>query len=119
VLTQQAIYEKGTILRRCLGVDEIVGYDRNQKGIITRRAFDWDSARDKFTFRAYHNSYILEAKVAPSAGLEDPREVYEQMDLRTRIIEEMIARKIFNYYEVNEVLKNFYKCKEEGTPFTF
>ncbi|HIH97928.1 MAG TPA: type II/IV secretion system ATPase subunit [Thermoplasmata archaeon] len=119
VLTQQAIYGKGTILRRCLGVDEIVGYDRNQKGIITRRAFDWDSARDKFTFRAYHNSYILEAKVAPSAGLEDPREVYEQMDLRTRIIEEMVARKIFNYYEINEVLKKFYKCKQEGAPFTF
>jgi flagellar protein FlaI len=119
VVTQQAIYEKGTITRKCLGLDEIVGYDRYRKGIITRRAFDWDPARDKFLFRAYHNSYILEGKVAPSAGLEDPRVIYDQMDLRTRIIEEMIARKIFNYYELNEILKKFYKCKAEGSPFTF
>jgi flagellar protein FlaI len=119
ISTQQAIYEKGTIIRKCLGIDEIVGYDRQRKGIITRRAFDWDPARDKFLFRAYHNSYILEGKVAPSAGLEDPRAIYDQLDLRTRIIEEMIARKIFNYYELNEILKKFYKCRAEGTPFTF
>jgi flagellar protein FlaI len=119
IVTQQAIYSKGAIMRRCLFVEEVVGYDRERKGIVTRRAFDWDSARDVYYFRVYHNSFILESKVAPSAGLADPREVYEQMDIRTRIVEELLSRKITNYYEVNEVLNRFYESKQEGKPFSF
>ncbi len=116
-LIQQAVYRKGQFLRRCLVVEEIEGYYEDIGGVVTRTVFEWDSVTDKHIFRGLYNSYILENKIAQTAGYEDPRQIYEEMMLRARILERMVELKIFDYYEVVKAIWNFYKKGIEGLPF--
>lgn len=116
-LIQQAVYRKGQFLRRCLVVEEIEGYYEEIGGVVTRSVFEWDSVNDEHIFRGLYNSYILENKIAQTAGYEDPREIYTELELRARILTRMIEEKIFNYYEVVKVIWNFYKKGIEGLPF--
>ncbi len=116
-LIQQAVYRKGQFLRRCLVVEEIEGYYEDIGGVVTRTVFEWDSVTDKHVFRGLYNSYILENKIAQTAGYEDPRQIYEEMMLRARILERMVELKIFDYYEVVKAIWNFYKKGIEGLPF--
>lgn len=116
-LFQLAVYTRGKLLRRVVGVEEIEGYYKEVDGVITRRVFEWDPREDTHVFTGLNNSYILEDKIAKVAGYEDVREIYNELELRTRILEEMIARKIFGYYEVLDIIWNFYEKGLEGLPF--
>jgi len=117
VLIQQAIYRKGQFLRRCLVVEEIEGYYEEIGGVVTRTVFEWDSVTDRHNFRGLYNSYILENKIAQTAGFEDPRQIYEEMFLRSRILQRMVELKIFNYFEVTKIIWSFYKKELQGLPF--
>ena len=117
VLIQQAVYRKGQFLRRCLVVEEIEGYYEEVGGVVTRTVFEWDSVTDKHNFRGLYNSYILENKIAQTAGFVDPRQIYEEMFLRARILQRMVELKIFNYFEVTKVIWSFYKKGLQGLPF--
>ncbi len=117
VLIQQAVYRRGQFLRRCLVVEEIEGYYEEVGGVVTRTVFEWDSVTDKHIFRGLYNSYILENKIAQTAGFEDPRQIYEEMFLRARILQRMVELKIFNYYEVTKIIWAFYKKGLQGLPF--
>ncbi|MDK2790264.1 MAG: archaeal flagellar protein FlaI [Methanothermococcus sp.] len=114
---QLAVYTKGKFLRRVVGIEEIEGYYKEVDGVITRGVFEWDPQLDKHNFTGLNNSYILEDKIAKVAGYEDPREIYDELNLRVRILEEMIAREIFGYYEVLDVIWKFYEKGLEGLPF--
>ena len=117
VLIQQAVYRKGQFLRRCLVVEEIEGYYEEIGGVVTRTVFEWDAVTDKHIFRGLYNSYILENKIAQTAGFDDPRQIYEEMFLRARILQRMVELKIFNYYEVVKIIWAFYKKGLQGLPF--
>ncbi len=117
VLIQQAVYRRGQFLRRCLVVEEIEGYYEDIEGVVTRTVFEWDSVADRHIFRGLYNSYILENKIAQTAGFEDPRQIYEEMELRARVLKRMVELKIFDYFEVSKIIWNFYKRGLEGLPF--
>ena len=116
-LIQQAVYRGGKLLRRTTGIEEIEGYSSEAGGVLTRNVFTWVPYADKHEFRGMYNSYILEEKIATMRGLSDKREIYEHLALRTRIIEEMINRKIFDYYKVFEIIKSFSQGGVEALPF--
>ena len=116
-LIQQAIYRGGKLLRRTTGIEEIEGYSSEAGGVLTRNVFDWVPYSDQHEFRGMYNSYILEEKIATMRGLSDKREIYEHLALRTRIIEEMVNRKIFDYYKVFEIIKGFSQKGVEALPF--
>ena len=117
VLIQQAVYRQGQFLRRCLVVEEIEGYYEEVEGVITRTVFEWDSVTDKHIFRGLYNSYILENKIAQIAGFDDPRQIYDELFLRARILKRMVELKIFDYYEVTKIIWSFYKKGLQGLPF--
>lgn len=117
VLIQQAVYRKGQFLRRCLVVEEIEGYYEEVDGVVTRTVFEWDSVTDEHVFRGLYNSHVLENKIAQTAGFEDPRQIYEEMELRSMILQRMVESKIFDYFEVSKTIWNFYKKGMEGLPF--
>lgn len=117
VLIQQAVYRKGKFLRRVTSIEEIEGYFEELKGVATRRVFEWDPVNDTHVFRGLNNSYVLENKIAETAGYEDPREIYDELFLRARIIEGMIREGILNYHDVVEVIKAFYIKGIDGIPF--
>ncbi|NYT18973.1 MAG: type II/IV secretion system ATPase subunit [Methanosarcinales archaeon] len=113
----QAVYRKGKFLRRCLAIEEIEGYYEDAGGVVTRAVFQWDPDTDKHNFRGLNNSFILENKIATKLGYEDKRQIYSDLMLRARILDEMKERGIKDYYEVLEIIINFYKYGIEGLPF--
>ena len=118
VLIQMAVERKGKRLRRVLSVDEIEGYNSAVDGVISRKAFEWNAATDQHIFKANRNSYILEERIAKTAGYTDPSEIYEEFDLRKKILDRMIEEEIFDYYEVLQTIWTFYREGIEGLPFT-
>lgn len=112
-----AVYRKGKFLRRCLAIEEIEGYYEEVGGVVTRAVFQWDPESDKHNFRGLNNSYILENKIATKLGYEDKRQIYQDLFLRAKILEEMRSRGIEDYYDVLEIIVNFYKHGVDGLPF--
>lgn len=110
-MIQMAVYNKGKMLRRVLAIEEIEGYSEQAGGVLTRRVFNWDAVKDVHQFRGRNNSYILEQKIAEKAGYADKREIYNDLDLRTKILDRMIQLGIYDYYEVNRIIARF---NEEG-----
>ncbi|ALV62783.1 Flagella-related protein FlaI [Thermococcus sp. 2319x1] len=116
-LFQQAVYVKGKFLRRVLSVVEIEGYYEELGGVATRSVFEWDSVSDKHIFRGMNNSYILERKIAEVAGYEDPKDIYNELFLRARIIQRMAELGITDYWDVYREIKNFYEKGIQGLSF--
>jgi flagellar protein FlaI len=112
-----AVYRKGKFLRRCLAIEEIEGYYEEVGGVVTRAVFQWDPETDSHNFRGLNNSFILENKIATKLGYEDKRQIYQDLFLRARILEEMRSRGIDDYYDVLEIIVNFYKHGVDGLPF--
>jgi len=84
---------------------------------LTRRVFNWDPVKDQHQFRGRNNSYILEQKIADRAGYADKRKIYEELDLRTHILDRMIQLGIFDYYEVNRIIARFNEEGAQSLPF--
>lgn len=116
VLIQMAVERKGKRIRRVLSVDEIEGYNKEVDGIMSRKAFEWNAADDTHSFKANRNSYILEQRIAKTAGFTDLSRIYQEFDLRKRILQKMIEEKIFDYYTVLQYIWTFYKKGIEGLP---
>ncbi len=110
-MIQMAVYNNGRMLRRVLAIEELEAYNEKAGGVMTRAVFKWNPANDSHVFRGRNNSYILETKIAETIGYTDKRKIYEDLDLRARILDRMIELEIFDYYEVNRILARF---NEEG-----
>jgi archaeal flagellar protein FlaI len=100
VLIQSAVYLKGRILRRVLAVEEIEGYSKRAGAVITRQVFHWDPVHDRYMFSGRNNSYVLENLIAPRMRMRDPRQVYAELDRRTRVVRDLVARSEFDYPRV-------------------
>ena len=118
VLIQMAVERKGKRIRRVLSVDEIEGYNKEVDGIMSRKAFEWNAVDDTHIFKANRNSFILEQRIAPMAGFQDPTQIYEEYDRRKHILERMVEEKIFDYYEVVQFIWTFYREGVQGLPIS-
>lgn len=118
VFIQMAVERKGKRLRRCLSVDEIEGYNKEADGIMSRRAFEWNATDDTFSFKANRNSYILEERIARNAGYTDTSLIYDEFDLRKKILERMVEEGIMDYYEVVQFVWTYYREGVKGLPIS-
>ncbi|MFO7678322.1 MAG: type II/IV secretion system ATPase subunit [Thermoplasmatota archaeon] len=118
VLIQMAVERKGKRLRRVLSVDEIEGYNKEVDGIMSRKAFEWNPIDDTHVFKANRNSYILEERIAKTAGYTDVIQIYNEFDTRKRILERMVEEKIFDYYEVVQFIWTYYREGIQGLPIS-
>ena len=118
VLIQQAVEQGGHFVRRVLSVTEIERYYDVENKVITRQVFTWDPIRDLHRFRGLYNSYILEKKIATTLGYQDTRDIYKELDLRRRILEKMVDNKIFNYFDVWNVISRYENEGVESLPFS-
>jgi flagellar protein FlaI len=117
-LIQMAVSHNGHMLRRVLSVTEIERFYQPSKQMVTREVFDWDPAEDKHRFRGMFNSHVLEDKIAKMLGMTDTREIYKELKKRTIILQKMIENKIFNYFDVWELIKNYHFKGERALPFS-
>ena len=118
VVIQLAIDRNGTLIRRVTDIDEIEGYNREVDGIMSRKAFEWDALRDVHKFVANRNSYILEERIAKTAGYKDPIEIYNVYDERKHILERMVEEGIMDYYEVVQFIWSYYRSGVKVLPIT-
>ncbi len=63
-----------------------------------------------------NNSYILEKRIAATAGMPDPKMIYEELFKRARIINAMAKAGITSYFQVFEMIKTFYLKGESALP---
>jgi flagellar protein FlaI len=117
VLIQQAVRRKGKTLRRVLEIGEIEGYSKEAGGVLTRTMFEWEPTSDTHVFKGLYNSYILEEKIAKMRGYEDPRDIYKELDLRTKILDKMIELEIFDFYTTFDIFAKYNEYGLEGLPF--
>jgi flagellar protein FlaI len=115
VVIQNAIYREGVLVRRVLSVNEIIGYDPRTDAALYVPAFTWDPVKDRFTFRGRGTSYLLEEKIGVKRGLSRRNMflIYDEMELRAKIIKALIEKKVFNYYQVFRVLARIYAMTQE------
>jgi len=117
VLIQSAVYVKGKVERRVLSITELIRYNDEVKKVLTKEVFHWDNVKDEHQFRGMYNSYILEQKVAQLIGMADPREIYDMMKKRSKIIQGLISNKIMNYFEVVKIMNDYKENGESALPF--
>ncbi len=116
VIIQLAINRNGKLIRRATSIDEIEGYNREVDGIMARNAFEWDPVDDVHRFRANRNSFILEEKIAKTAGYSDPTEIYLEYEKRKLILDKMVEEDIMDYYEVTQFIWSYYREGDKGLP---
>jgi archaeal flagellar protein FlaI len=118
VVIQLAIERDGKLMRRVTNIDEIEGYNRAVDGIMSRKAFEWDALKDEHKFTANRNSYILEERIAKTAGYQNLAEIYNLYDERKRILERMVEEEIMDYYEVVQFIWSYYREGLKGLPIS-
>jgi flagellar protein FlaI len=115
-------------LRRVTEVHEIEGYSDVMEGLISRKVFQRNViedrevfgesvTKDKIEFIGYNNSYFLEEKAAPILGYEDPREIYSELEIRTKVIERANFEGYTNWEDSLKVIRGYERNGEEGLPF--
>ncbi len=104
-LVQLAVHVGGRRLRRVIEIEEIEGYSRRLKSPMTRQVFRWDPVQDKFEFTGRNNSYVLENLVAPRLGITDPRKIYDELERRVGLIQDLVSKGQFDYETVMRTLQ--------------
>jgi len=118
VVIQLAIERDGNLMRRITNIDEIEGYNREVDGIMSRTAFEWNALKDSHRFVANRNSYVLEERIAKTAGYKDLSEIYQVYDERKHILERMVEEEIMDYFEVVQFIWSYYREGTKGLPIT-
>ncbi|HDD26147.1 MAG TPA: hypothetical protein ENF75_03565, partial [Acidilobales archaeon] len=115
VIIQSAVYREGVMLRRMLSVNEILGYDAVADSVIYIPVFTWDPSTDRFLFRGRGASYLLEEKIATMRGIprREIKLIYEELDLRAKILRELVKRNITDYYQVFKIFAKIFMVLDE------
>ncbi len=75
--------------------------------------FDWDAGTDTVRFKGKGSSALFISKVLEKRGMKkkDEGKLYDELELRSKILEKMMEKKIFNYYDVFNAISH---CNEIG-----
>lgn len=106
-LFQAAVQGKdGKPIRRVLSINEIVGYNGAADSVMFISVFTWDPGTDTVSYRGKGSSALFVSKLLVKRGLARKEEavLYDELELRAKILETMIQKKIFQYYDVYDSL---------------
>ena len=112
-----AMYKDGILIRRIQAVEELEGYYEEAGGVVTRAVFQWNSAEDRHEFRGLNNSYILEEKIAGKQGYKDKRKIYDELFIRTKVLNAMVKNEVFDFMKTFEIVNAYRERGLEGLPF--
>jgi len=126
VVLQSAVRvpKTGSLERRVLSVNEIVGYDPFEQRFSYTELFSWQPAEDLHEFRGEGSSYLLENKIAVMKGYSrtELKKIYRELDLRTAFLSKLVELKVYDYFDVWRAitqvhslgLENAYEYLEAG-----
>ncbi len=103
----------GKRVRRVLSINEILGYNPEGNNIMFIPVFNWDPGTDTTKFRGKGSSALFASKLLQLRGMakRDEGILYDELDLRAKILEKMVEKKIFNFYDVFDSIAH---CREIG-----
>lgn len=103
----------GKRVRRVLSINEILGYNPEGNNIMFIPVFNWDPGTDGVKFRGKGSSALFASKLLQLRGMDkrDEALLYEELNLRAKILEKMVEKKIFNFYDVFDSIAH---CREIG-----
>jgi flagellar protein FlaI len=103
----------GKRVRRVLSINEILGYNPQGNNIMFIPVFNWDPGTDTTKFRGKGSSALFANKLMQMRGMDKRDEglLYDELDLRAKILEKMVEKKIFNFYDVFDSISH---CREIG-----
>jgi len=102
----------GKRVRRVLSINEILGLSKNGD-VMFIPVFDYDAGTDTVRFKGRGSSALFISKLLEKRGMKRKDEglLYDELDLRAKILEKMLEKKIFNYYDVFNAISH---CREIG-----
>jgi flagellar protein FlaI len=111
VICQQVRLANGSLARRVTSINEIVNYDSVADSFSFIEAFSWNPVDDKFLFRGFQNSYLLENKIAPRRGFpeEKRRQIYKILKQRADVLKRIADQGKTNFYDVYAILSKAYR----------
>src|SRR5579872_790817 len=103
----------GKRVRRVLSINEVIGYNQEGNNVMFIPVFNWDPGSDTVKFRGKGSSALFISKILEKRGMsrKDEGLLYEELALRTKILDKMIEKKIFNFYDVYDSIS---RCREIG-----
>ncbi len=103
----------GKRMRRVLTINEILGYNAEQDAIMFIPVFNWEPATDQVKFRGKGSSALFRGRILENRGLskKDEKLLYDELALRAKILDKMIEKKIYNFYDVFDSIS---RCREIG-----
>ncbi len=103
----------GKRVRRVLSINEVIGYNQEGNNVMFIPVFNWDPGSDTVKFRGKGSSALFISKVLEKRGMsrKDEGLLYEELALRTKILDKMVEKKIFNFYDVYDSIS---RCREIG-----
>jgi len=103
----------GKRVRRVLSINEILGYNSEANNIMFIPVFNWDPGTDTVKFKGKGSSALFVQKVLEKRGMHrrDEGLLYDELALRAKILDKMIEKKIFNFYDVYNGISH---CREIG-----
>lgn len=103
----------GKRVRRVLSINEILGYNSEANNIMFIPVFNWDPGTDTVKFRGKGSSALFVQKILEKRGMHrrDEGLLYDELALRAKILDKMIEKKIFNFYDVYNAISH---CREIG-----
>ncbi|MCH7967178.1 MAG: type II/IV secretion system ATPase subunit [Thaumarchaeota archaeon] len=102
----------GKRVRRVLSINEILGISRDGD-VMFIPVFDYDAGTDTVRFKGRGSSALFISKLLEKRGMKRKDEglLYEELELRAKILEKMLEKKIFNYYDVFNAISH---CRDIG-----
>ncbi|TBR24383.1 MAG: flagellar protein FlaI [Candidatus Nitrosotenuis sp.] len=103
----------GKRVRRVLSINEILGYNPEGGNIMFIPVFNWDPGTDEVKFRGRGSSALFVQKLLEKRGMHKKDEglLYEELELRAKILQRMMEKRIFNFYDVFDSISH---CREIG-----
>ncbi|MDT8357388.1 MAG: type II/IV secretion system ATPase subunit [Methanomicrobiaceae archaeon] len=114
VIIQSAVRRPdGSMVRRMLSVNELVGFNPETEGFSFVQMFGWDPVTDTFHFTGRGSSYLLENKIATMLGIPENRksEIYGEVEKRARILERLHKAGYTGFWDLFHMIT---KIKKQG-----
>jgi flagellar protein FlaI len=114
VVIQSAVRRpNGSMVRRMLSINELVGYNPETEGFSFVAMFVWDPTTDTFNFTGKGSSFLLENKVATMLGIPEHKrsEIYFEVEKRARILERLHKAGYVGFWDLFHMIT---KIKKQG-----
>ena len=114
VVIQSAVKRPdGQLVRRCISINELVGFNPETQGFTFVQMFTWEPVTDTFVWTGKGSSFLLENKIATMLGMPDSKksEIYLEVEKRAKILERLHKAGYTKFWDLFHMMT---KIKKQG-----